>query len=191
MLHRDSPTSILADKNVLRWIQRVKWFTRQPSPETTFHGRMLCIVQVRVAFRRSTLSASNSSAGDATAQERYVTGTAWNKHWLMVGRVRDEVGQSTAGGVVPRGAVMAAYLCSDSSPPLHCTVFLQLFQVLAMSSSSQQAKGRDRFLSTLDALIPALNLAKEACGIPPAQAAFSSVSILLTMIKVRFLLFNG
>ena len=35
-------------------------------------------------------------------------------------------------------------------------------------------------ISTLDGLIQVLDLAKDACGIPPAQA----VSILITMIKV-------
>jgi hypothetical protein len=52
-------------------------------------------------------------------------------------------------------------------------------------ASSQQPKGRDGVLSALDLLIQALNVAKDACGIPPAQVAFSSASVLLTMIRVR------
>ena len=39
-------------------------------------------------------------------------------------------------------------------------------------------------ISTLDGLIQVLDLAKDTCGIPPAQAAFGAVSILLTMIRV-------
>jgi hypothetical protein len=55
-------------------------------------------------------------------------------------------------------------------------------------ASSQQLKGRDGLLSTLDVSIQALNIAKDACGIPPAQIAFGSASVLLTMIRACFLL---
>jgi hypothetical protein len=55
-------------------------------------------------------------------------------------------------------------------------------------ASSQQQKGRDGVLSTLDVSIQALNFAKDSCGIPPAQIAFGSASVLLTMIRVCFLL---
>jgi hypothetical protein len=55
-------------------------------------------------------------------------------------------------------------------------------------ASSQPPKGRDGVLSALDVLIQALNLAKDTCGIPPAQIAFGSASALLTMIRARFLL---
>ena len=55
-----------------------------------------------------------------------------------------------------------------------------------MASMSQQPKGPDGVLSTLDLFIQALNFAKDTCGIPPAQAAFGSVSAVLTMIRVRF-----
>ena len=47
-----------------------------------------------------------------------------------------------------------------------------------------KSKGRDRVLSALDALSTALNLAKDACSIHPAQIAFASASVLLTMIRV-------
>ena len=52
--------------------------------------------------------------------------------------------------------------------------------------SSQQPKGRDGVLSALDVFIQALNLAKDTCGVPPAQVAFGAASILLTMIRVCF-----
>jgi hypothetical protein len=52
-------------------------------------------------------------------------------------------------------------------------------------ASSHEPKGRDGVLTALDLLIQALNVAKDACGIPPAQVAFSSASVLLTMIRVR------
>ena len=57
-------------------------------------------------------------------------------------------------------------------------------------SSSQKTTGRDGVLTTLDLFIQILNIAKDACGIPPAQVAFSSASTLLTMIRVRFSLFR-
>jgi hypothetical protein len=55
-----------------------------------------------------------------------------------------------------------------------------------MTSTSQRPKGRDRVLSALDIVIQGLDIAKDSCGIPPAQAAFGVVSALLTMIKVHF-----
>ena len=56
-----------------------------------------------------------------------------------------------------------------------------------MASKPQQSKGRDGLLSTLDVLIQALGIAKDACSaIPPAKIAIASASVLLTMIRVRF-----
>ena len=55
-----------------------------------------------------------------------------------------------------------------------------------MDSTPQQQKGRDGALSALDLLIHALILAKDTCGIPPAQIALCSAVALLTMIRVRF-----
>jgi hypothetical protein len=55
-----------------------------------------------------------------------------------------------------------------------------------MASTSQPTKGRDVVLPTLDVFIQALNVAKDACGIPPAQIALGSASTLLTMIRVSF-----
>jgi hypothetical protein len=55
-----------------------------------------------------------------------------------------------------------------------------------MTSTSQPQKGRDVVLPTLDVSIQVLNIAKDACGIPPAQIALGSASTLLTMIRVRF-----
>jgi hypothetical protein len=55
-----------------------------------------------------------------------------------------------------------------------------------MASTPQQPK--DRILPTLDVFIQVLNIAKDSCGIPPAQVAFGSASVLLTTIRARFLL---
>ena len=54
-----------------------------------------------------------------------------------------------------------------------------------MTSTSQRQKGRDRALPALDAVIQALSLAKDSCGIPPAQAVFGVASVILTTIRVR------
>jgi len=50
-------------------------------------------------------------------------------------------------------------------------------------------KGRDGTLSSLNVAIEAMNLAKEIFSIAPAKAVFGSVSNLLTMVRVRFLVF--
>jgi len=58
-----------------------------------------------------------------------------------------------------------------------------------MQANSQQPKGRDGTISSLNIAIEGLNLAKELSDITPARAVFGSASVLLTMIKVRFPLF--
>ena len=59
-----------------------------------------------------------------------------------------------------------------------------------MDTNFQQQKGRDGALSSLNAAIEAMDLAKELSGITPAKAVFGSVSVLLTMIRVSAL-FSG
>ena len=56
-----------------------------------------------------------------------------------------------------------------------------------MEAEPQRQKGRDGSISSLNIAIEAMNLAKEVSSISPAKAIFGSVSILLTMVKVRFL----
>ena len=58
-----------------------------------------------------------------------------------------------------------------------------------MEAKSQQPKDWKSAVSLLNAAIEAVNLAKGISSIAPAKAAFGTVSILLTMFKVRFLLF--
>lgn len=60
-----------------------------------------------------------------------------------------------------------------------------------MTSTSERPEGRDGVLLTLDLFIQGLDFAKNACGIPPAQVAFASASVLLAMIRVCFLLLRG
>ena len=55
-----------------------------------------------------------------------------------------------------------------------------------MDPNSQR---RDDALSSLNAVIEAMNLAKEVSSITPAKAVFGSVSIILTTIRVRLFLF--
>ena len=55
--------------------------------------------------------------------------------------------------------------------------------------TSKRQKRRENALTLLDVAIKATNIAKEASNGTPAQAIFGPVNIILTMIKVRFLLF--
>ena len=55
-----------------------------------------------------------------------------------------------------------------------------------MGTNCRRPRGRDNTLSSLNVTIEALNLAKEISFITPAKAIFGSVSSLLTMIRVRF-----
>ena len=61
--------------------------------------------------------------------------------------------------------------------------------ISTMEAKSQRPKGRPGALSALSVAIDALNVAKDISCIAPAQAAFSAVSVLLTMIRVSSLLF--
>jgi hypothetical protein len=57
-----------------------------------------------------------------------------------------------------------------------------------MTDNSQQPKGRDSVLSSLNVAIDGLNLAKELSSVTPAKAVFGTVAILLTMVRVSSLL---
>ena len=57
-----------------------------------------------------------------------------------------------------------------------------------MNAGSQRPNGREGTISALNIAIEALNLAKEVSSITPAKAVFGTVSVILTMIKVSFLL---
>jgi len=58
-----------------------------------------------------------------------------------------------------------------------------------MDANSQRPKRREVVISSLNAAIDALNIVKEAMDMTPVKAAFGSVSVILTMIRVRSLLF--
>jgi len=55
-----------------------------------------------------------------------------------------------------------------------------------MVTKSRQQNRRDVTISSLNAAIEALNVMREATTITPAPAVFGTVSVLLTMIRVRF-----
>ena len=54
-----------------------------------------------------------------------------------------------------------------------------------METKPQQSRGQDGTLSSLNLAIEAMNLAKEVSSFTPAKAVFGSVSVLLTMTRVR------
>ena len=57
-----------------------------------------------------------------------------------------------------------------------------------MDPNPQRQNIQDNTLSLLNVAIEAMNLAKEVSSATPAKAVFGTVSALLTMIRVRFLL---
>ena len=59
-----------------------------------------------------------------------------------------------------------------------------------MDANSKREKWQDGILSSLNAAIEVMNLAKEVASITPAKAVFGSVSVLLAMIRVSVLFSN-
>jgi len=57
-----------------------------------------------------------------------------------------------------------------------------------MAAKSQRPKGRDDTLSSLNGAIEAVDLVKGGSRITQAKAAFGSVVVLLSIIRVGFLL---
>jgi hypothetical protein len=58
------------------------------------------------------------------------------------------------------------------------------FKFEPMDPDAQRQKRRENVVSSLNAAIETLNLAKEISSITPAKAVFGSVGVILTMIKV-------
>ena len=58
------------------------------------------------------------------------------------------------------------------------------FEFEPMDPDAQRQKRRENVVSSLNAAIETLNLAKEISSITPAKAVFGSVGVILTMIKV-------
>ena len=56
-----------------------------------------------------------------------------------------------------------------------------------MDVNDRQPKRQDNVLSSLNMAIDAMNTAKDALNMTPAKAAFGSVGVILTMIRVGFL----
>jgi len=59
-----------------------------------------------------------------------------------------------------------------------------------MEAKSQRPNEQEGAISALNAAIEDLNLAEKVSSIPPAKAVFGSVTILLALIRVCFLLFR-
>jgi hypothetical protein len=59
-----------------------------------------------------------------------------------------------------------------------------------MDTKSRRSKRQDVTLSTLNAAIEAMNLAKEVSSMTPAKAIFGSVGVVLAMIRVGSLLIH-
>jgi len=57
-----------------------------------------------------------------------------------------------------------------------------------MATTPQRTNHRDVALSLLNAAVEALNLAKEVSSVTPAKAVFGTVSVILKVIRVSFLL---
>ena len=84
---------------------------------------------------------------------------------------------------------MGAHPYWGSGPPAQParhTISPHIRRVSTMDANSQSPNRQDNVLTLLDVAVEATNLAKEAMSAAPTKAIFGSVSIILTMIRVRF-----
>jgi len=58
-----------------------------------------------------------------------------------------------------------------------------------MEAKSQRPNEREAAILALNAAVEDLNVAEKASSIPPTKAIFGTAIVLLTLIRVRFLLF--
>ena len=77
---------------------------------------------------------------------------------------------------------------SISSQPAGVTVFSCYVNFEPMDIEAQRQNRRDNTLSSLNAAIEALDIAGGISDFIPAKAVFGTVSVILTMIRVSFLL---
>jgi hypothetical protein len=91
-----------------------------------------------------------------------------------------------ASGVCDRTVAYLHQGLGAPSQPACPAIFSQIPPVSTMDTKSQRR--RDGALSLLNVAIEAMNLAKEASSATPANAVFGSVSVILTTIRVCFLL---
>ena len=75
----------------------------------------------------------------------------------------------------------------SSSLSARRTVVSPLPRIPTMDTESQSPKRHNNVISSLNMAIDTANFAKEILSVVPAQAACSSISVLLTAIKVCFL----
>ena len=59
-----------------------------------------------------------------------------------------------------------------------------------MDAKPKQSKRREDILSSLNVIIEGLNIVASLSSITPAKAVFSTVSVILAMIRVSFLLLS-
>ena len=88
---------------------------------------------------------------------------------------------------------IAAHLYQTPEPSSQSsrrTVLSQLPPASTMEAESQRSQGREGTILVLNAAIEALNVARIS-SIPPVKAVFDSVVVLLTLIRVCFLLFSN
>ena len=113
------------------------------------------------------------------------------------GRTRHGMGR-TLHHVKPRPLPLENADCRSSQPRsrlaasfvgLRVTTFLLSYTDLEpMDSKPKQSKRRENVLSSLNVIIEGLKMAESLSSITPAKAVFSTVSFILTMIRVSFLL---
>ena len=137
---------------------------------------------------------ASSCSGVTTGPIRKTTMENPGERWIALILNKPQFDDAFHTGHVKTGRspipIRVRALLRSPSTTAEChTVFSQLPRVSTMDSKSQRR--RDGALLSLNVAIEAVNLAKEISSITPAKAVFGSVSVVLTMIRVGFLLIRG
>ena len=88
------------------------------------------------------------------------------------------------------GSMIASFSGPSVQPTRHTAFFHQLRVSTMGNTGSWRREHRDRILVVLTTTIDAINVAKDVATVTPVKAVLGSVSIILTMIRVRFLFFE-
>ena len=164
-------------------------------------SRLLCSVPSQRLYRGLTRRSKQKAKASALCRQRLANGA------FQAGTLDSYVGEGQPVSPIFKRCshghnflhqiggydTLAAHLYCGSEPSsqfLRRTILSQLPPVSTMKANSQQPSERGDAIPALNAAVEDLKVAEKASSIPPAKAVLGSVIVLLTLVRVRLLLFR-